>query len=210
MEKFKDFLYDKNDILIAFAVLAIAGLIIMWRMDVIMDYPDKILSDESQTVITNEEDKDADKDADADADKDKDSESDKDTDKDKDAEADKDADKDSDADSDKDSDKNSAADNDSDKDSDADKDKETDEPEAETKPLWSNGAITREVTVNVYGNSAYDAIGCLVSAGLFKDYDEYMDICKDEGFNHEKVSGGTFIFEKGTTKKEIVDRVNWS
>ena len=31
MKKFKDFLYDKNDILIALLILIVAALIITWR-----------------------------------------------------------------------------------------------------------------------------------------------------------------------------------
>ena len=33
MKKFKDFLYDKNDILIALLILIVAALIITWRMN---------------------------------------------------------------------------------------------------------------------------------------------------------------------------------
>ena len=38
MKKFKDFLYDKNDILIAVLILVVAAAIIAWRMDVILQY----------------------------------------------------------------------------------------------------------------------------------------------------------------------------
>ena len=42
MEKIKDFIYDKNDILVALLVLVFAALLIWWRMDVIMEYPEKV------------------------------------------------------------------------------------------------------------------------------------------------------------------------
>lgn len=42
MKKFKDFLYDNNDILIAILILIIAALIIFWRMHSILDYPNHI------------------------------------------------------------------------------------------------------------------------------------------------------------------------
>jgi uncharacterized membrane protein len=54
MKAFKDFLYDKNDIIIALAILLIAGLIITWRMEVIMDYP-QTLAEETDTTQTTEE-----------------------------------------------------------------------------------------------------------------------------------------------------------
>ena len=44
MKKFKDFLYDKNDILIALLILIVAALIITWRMNAIMEYPSTILN----------------------------------------------------------------------------------------------------------------------------------------------------------------------
>ncbi len=53
MKNLKDFFYDKNDIIIALAILVIAALLIIWRMDVIMDYP-KTLAEETGTINTTE------------------------------------------------------------------------------------------------------------------------------------------------------------
>ena len=47
MKKFKDFLYDKNDILIALLILVAAALLIIWRMEAIMEYPKTLLSDDT-------------------------------------------------------------------------------------------------------------------------------------------------------------------
>ena len=44
MEKLKDFIYDKNDILVALLVLFFAALLILWRMDAIMEYPEKMFT----------------------------------------------------------------------------------------------------------------------------------------------------------------------
>jgi len=54
LKALKDFYYDKNDIIIALLILCIAGLIIMWRIDAIMDYP-QTLAKETDTVQTTEE-----------------------------------------------------------------------------------------------------------------------------------------------------------
>ncbi len=54
MKSLKDFYYDKNDIIIALLILCIAGLIVMWRIDVIMDYP-QTLAKETDTIQTTEE-----------------------------------------------------------------------------------------------------------------------------------------------------------
>lgn len=53
MKGLKDFFYDKNDIIIALAILMIAALLIVWRMEVIMDYP-KTLALETGTIDTTE------------------------------------------------------------------------------------------------------------------------------------------------------------
>ena len=79
-----------------------------------------------------------------------------------------------------------------------------------TDALFADGMLTRDVEVNVTGNSATAAVNCLVDAGLFEDYAEYQQICADTGLNHEKVSAGTMVFEKGSTKKDIARKINWS
>lgn len=54
MKGLKDFLYDKNDVLIALVVLVLAGLLIFWRLDVIMEYP-QTLAEKTGTVDTTTE-----------------------------------------------------------------------------------------------------------------------------------------------------------
>lgn len=49
MKKFKDFLYDKNDIIIALLILVAASLLIIWRMNAIMEYPKSLISDTEST-----------------------------------------------------------------------------------------------------------------------------------------------------------------
>lgn len=44
MNKIKDFFYDKNDILIAMIIVALAAVIILWRTDSIMQYPEKLVA----------------------------------------------------------------------------------------------------------------------------------------------------------------------
>lgn len=44
MNKLKDFIYDKNDIIIAVLILVVAALIIGWRLNVILEYPKQLLN----------------------------------------------------------------------------------------------------------------------------------------------------------------------
>ena len=135
MKAFKDFLYDKNDILIALVILLIAGLLIVWRMEVIMDYP-QTLAKETDTTKTTEQ---------------------------------------------------SAVEN--------------------PDQIWVDGVLAREITVNVQGGSAQKAVQCLIDAGLFTNYDQYAEVCKDAGRSPEDIKANTFTFEKGSTQKEIAKKV---
>lgn len=45
MKRIKDFIYNTNDILLAFVIIIIAVLIIMWRMNAIMDYPATLIAE---------------------------------------------------------------------------------------------------------------------------------------------------------------------
>lgn len=135
MKTLKDFFYDKNDIIIALVILLIAGLLIFWRMEVIMDYP-QTLAKETDTTKTTEQ---------------------------------------------------SAIEN--------------------PDQIWSDGILAREITVNVSGGSAKNAVQCLIDAGLFTNYDQYADICQEIGRSPENIKANTFTFEKGSTQKEIAKKV---
>ena len=50
MNKLTDFIYDKNDIVIALLILAVAAGVIFWRMDIILAYP-KTLFDGNTSVV---------------------------------------------------------------------------------------------------------------------------------------------------------------
>lgn len=161
MKKFKDFLYDKNDIIIALLILVAATLIIIWRMEAIMEYPKEIIGTNdlkaeepaqtpdsgSETGVTDGNDQG---------------------------------------------------------------DSEDDGQEADTGSLWENGVLSRNIEVTVKGDSASAAIQCLVDAGLFTDYAEYQSTCTTLGIDHQKVSAGTFTFEKGWSKSDVARAVNWS
>lgn len=40
--RFKDFIYNSSDILVVIAIIAVACLIILWRLGIIMDYPNTL------------------------------------------------------------------------------------------------------------------------------------------------------------------------
>jgi len=171
MEKLKDFIYDKNDILVALLVLVLAALLIWWRMDVIMEYPEKLFSDGDTQI-----------DIDVSGDS-------------------------QDGEGDLSGDESQTG---SDGEGTPSDDGSSDIPAVPSDALWQGGVLTRDVEVDVYGNSAMAAVQCLVDAGLFDDYEEYKTICDIAGMNHEKVSAGSLLFEKGITKEEVARKINWS
>lgn len=46
MNKFRDLLYDKNDLVVALVLILVAALVITWRIDAIMDFPKTIIAAE--------------------------------------------------------------------------------------------------------------------------------------------------------------------
>lgn len=50
MNKLKDFFYNKNDILIALIILAIAAIVILWRVDAILSYPETLVANAGTQV----------------------------------------------------------------------------------------------------------------------------------------------------------------
>ena len=160
MKKFKDFIYDKNDIIIAVLILAVAALVIFWRLNIILEYPKQLLGTDDTGIETPV-------------------------------------------------DGGNEADDSGDNTDGDDIDDNTDDNSTQDVPLWQGGVLTKDVEVEVTGNSASAAIQCLIDKGLFDDYDEYKKICDDNGMDHEKVKAGTFTFQKGSTKKEIAKKMNW-
>ncbi|MGN0659897.1 MAG: hypothetical protein ACI4LA_09855 [Emergencia sp.] len=151
MKGLKDFLYDKNDILIALAILIVAALLIIWRMDVIMDYP-HTLAEETGTVDTTED---------------------------------------------------SAAGEQSDTaGGEEDSGSASDDGSSETT-LWSNGVLSRDVTVTIQSGSLTSAVQCLIDAELFDSYDQFLQICQAAGYDPDDIKATTFTFDAGMTQTDI-------
>lgn len=173
MDKLKDFIYDKNDVIIAALILIVAALIITWRMNVILQYPKELInSDDIQ--LEEPADNQNSQLGEGDADK-------------------------SDGDANADGDAQTSGDG-------TQSDAQTQQP----AQLWLDGKLTQDVEVTVDGLTASAAVQCLIDKELFADYAEYQSLCETLGLNHEKVSAGTFTFEKGSTKNQVVKKINWS
>ncbi len=187
MKKFKDFIYDKNDIIIAVLILAVAALIIAWRLDVILQYPKQLINNDADTNVSEPADN-------------SDNSSDN-TDKPADNKDNSDDNADTPADNSGDGDNSNSGDNANNGDS---------TPAQESAQLWVGGKLSRDIEVDVTGTTASAAVQCLIDKGLFTDYSEYQKACENLGLNHEKVSAGTMTFTKGSTKADVARKINWS
>lgn len=55
MDKLKNFIYDKNDIIVTLIILMIAAVIIYFRIGVIMDYPNTLVHDAAAKTAATEQ-----------------------------------------------------------------------------------------------------------------------------------------------------------
>lgn len=183
MKKFKDFIYDKNDIIIAVLILAIAALIIAWRLDVILQYPKQLINNDADTNVSEPADNSDNSGDNADKPADNSDNSDDNA--------------DTPADNSGDGDNSNSGDN-------------ANNGDSTPAQLWVGGKLSRDIEVDVTGTTASAAVQCLIDKGLFTDYSEYQKACENLGLNHEKVSAGTMTFTKGSTKADVARKINWS
>ncbi len=183
MKKFKDFIYDKNDIIIAVLILAVAALIIAWRLDVILQYPKQLINNDADTNVSEPADNSDNSGDNADKPADNKDNSDDNA--------------DTPADNSGDGDNSNSGDN-------------ANNGDSTPAQLWVGGKLSRDIEVDVTGTTASAAVQCLIDKGLFTDYSEYQKACENLGLNHEKVSAGTMTFTKGSTKADVARKINWS
>ena len=58
MNKIRDIIYDYNDIFVALLIIVIAGAMLLWRVNAIMEYPEYLAANQTQTNNTKVEDPD--------------------------------------------------------------------------------------------------------------------------------------------------------
>lgn len=188
MNKIKDIIYNKSDIIIAILILAIAALIIFWRLGIILEYPKQLIgTDDASTVLT-EPDATAQTENNAGS-TDTDTQTNAGT-------------------SDQNAGESTAPEGNA---SGTEGETKTEETTEVTKTAkWDGDALAADLEVTLVGTTATEAVQCLVDAGVFEDYAEYDSICEEMGYDDEKMRSGVFSFPKGTTREDIIKEVNWS
>jgi hypothetical protein len=184
MNKIKDLIYDKSDILVAILIMALAALIIVWRLGIILEYPKEVLgTDDAQTILTNPDDTTQET-----------GEVSGQT-----------------GETGEQTQTGETGEQTQTGEQTGNQDTQVDEPQV-TGELWDGDVLSRELKVTIPSEvtTAYGAVQCLVEAGIFESYEEYRTICQENGFDHEKMRSGVFTFPKGATKLDIIKQVNWS
>ena len=140
---FRDFMYDHNDIFIAFLIIVIAMGIIAWCVRNVMNYPNTL-----DSVTTAEKVQSA-------------------------------------------------------------VEQESKENGSSTQEIakWKNGKLKKTITVEVSSDSTEAAINSLIAAGLFRTADQFRTICKKAKVSDADIKTGTFTFNKGSTRADIVKQV---
>ena len=184
MEKFKNFLYDKSDIIIAIAILLVAALVIAWRLNAIVEYPKEIIDDNNSTEFVEDTPSDTPEDVPMDVPSDTpENNSETDTEESTSSEQEEES---------------------------KDEDLEAPQNTTSVSVFDSNGYLTQDVTVTWSGSYAIEIIQCAVNQGLFEDYNEYANICLNNGIaSPENIPyTKTSTFPKGSTKVDIALQIH--
>ena len=72
---------------------------------------------------------------------------------------------------------------------------------------WKKGKLADAFTCEVSSDSTEAAINSLISAGLFSTADEFRKTCRKADVSEADIKTGTFTFEKGSTRIDIVKQV---
>ena len=197
MNKIKDIIYDKSDILIAILILALAAIIILWRLGIILEYPKAIIgTDDATNVLTEPTGDEAGEGGDS-------------------AETGDQTETGETGEATETGESGDSTETETGESGEATETGETDEPEqteptASTSAQWDGDSLSTDLEVTLTGTTASAAVQCLVDAGVFADYAEYQKICGEMGYDHEKMRAGVFTFKKGSTKEDVIKAVNWS
>ena len=140
---FRDFMYDHNDVFIAFLIIIVAMGVIWWCVKNVMNYPNTLDSvttaEKVQSAVEQES-------------------------------------------------KNSGS-------------------SSQEVAKWKNGKLKKTITVEVSSDSTEAAINSLIAAGLFRTADQFRAICKKAKVSDADIKTGTFTFNKGSNRIDIVKLV---
>ncbi len=177
MNRLKDFLYDKSDILIALMILLIAGLLIAWRLNAIVEYPKSLVNETSHTEQNAVQGSIFDEPA---------------------AENSGEA-------TEGEGENEGEGEGETTEDEPATQEPNANSSKAVWNGGVLAQDVTVTIGEGIAASSMVNDY--LVSAGLFESYDDFKQTCEYQGKNPEQIIRGTFTFKAGTSKGDIAVRV---
>ena len=213
MNKIKDIIYDKSDILIAILILALAAILILWRLGIILEYPREIIgTDDPSNVLTEPEEQgeSGETGESGDATEEQGESGEATEEQGESGESESQSGESGEAGETGDQTEEQGEDGETGDQTEEEGESGESEEKATTQAKWDGNKLSKDLEVTITGTTASAAVQCLIDAGVYEDYAEYQKICKENGWDHEKMRAGVFTFEKGTSKKEITREVNWS
>lgn len=209
MKYIKDFFYNLSDLIIILLILGLAGGLIYWRVNVILDYPKVLAAEvrESGNQLVPEDVANADTNADADANANADANADADANGDANGAANANANANSDADAEEGADSN--------KEDESNKEPATVDTSTEQEPgsgprdntIWKDGKLRVDMNVELASGSSEGAVESLVQAGLFASYDDYIAVCERNNLDPDMVRALEYTFPAGSTQDDIAKAV---
>lgn len=182
MKHIRDFLYNWNDIFLAFLIIVLAGGLIFWRVGIIMEYPEVLAkqameaSADSETIVpdTSGSGSGAEGGTSGDA-------------------------------------SGSGSEAEGDAQGEGSEGEGSDEQTPGSGPrddtIWKDGVLRVNMTVTVSEGSATSAVQNLVDVGLFTSYEDFEAVCEKAGVDPTDIKATTFTFAAGSTQEDIAKQV---
>ena len=180
MKHLRDFLYNWNDIFLAFLIIVLAGGLIFWRVGIIMKYPE-VLAKQAMEASADSEVVNPDTSGSGSG---------------------------SDSASGDASGSGSEAGGDAQgegSEDGSDEQKPGSGPRDDT--IWKDGVLRVNMTVTVAEGSATSAVQNLIDVGLFTSYEDFEAVCEKAGVDPTDIKATTFTFTAGSTQEDIVKQV---
>ena len=224
MKYIKDFFYNLSDLFIILLILAIAGGLIYWRVNIIMDYPEALAAEfrdgGNQSLVPDDilnsggsDNSDSNGGTDAGGDSDNSSE----------GGTEENTGEGNENSGNAEGGENSGEGNENSGNAEGGENSEEGgttpgapidsstehEPGAGPRDntIWKDGKLRVDMTVDLESGSSEDAVESLVQAGLFSSYDDFAAICEKIDVDPGLVRAGSYTFSAGSTQEDIAEAV---
>lgn len=177
MKRIRDFLYNWNDIFLAFLIIVLAGALIFWRVSIIMDYPE-VLAQQAMEAEQNQEGQTPDTSGSGTV-----------------------------TPGGTDSGTSGGESGSGSEGGSGETDEHVPGSGPRDDTIWKDGVLRVNMTVTIAEGSATSAVQNLVDVGLFYSYEDFEAVCEAAGVDPTDIKATTFTFAAGSTQEDIAKQV---